>query len=157
VPLLDRDAPLDELLHAGFQSALAEGFDDLPVPDLAGLGHRQELETVERVRLLADARAQHLGALLLHLARLGQDRGLLALERRGDLLRALLGLLRLGLHPLERLDHLRVLLGTGELADLPRRLLRGHREADHLSELRLQVRQICHWAPSSDAVREPRG
>src|SRR3954451_16691884 len=49
VALLDRERPLDELLHLRLPGTLVERREDLPVPDLAGLGHRQELEPVERV------------------------------------------------------------------------------------------------------------
>jgi hypothetical protein len=61
---------------------LVELRDDRPVPDLAGLGHGEELEPVQRVVLAAEVGLAHLGRLALDLAGLVEDRGLLALERR---------------------------------------------------------------------------
>jgi len=62
------------------------------VADLAGLGHREELEAVERVLLAGEVRLSHLGRLLLDLAGLLDDRGLLAVERPGQRGAALLRL-----------------------------------------------------------------
>src|SRR3954463_14618485 len=87
MPLLDRDSPLDEALHAAVPRTLVESLEDLPVADFAGLGHRQELEPVEGVRSAIEIVLHHLGRLLLHLARLLEDRRLLAVEAarlRGD-------------------------------------------------------------------------
>src|SRR4051812_45820109 len=89
--LLDRQRPLDELLHLGLAGALVQCGEDLPVADLTGLRHRQELEPVERVGGLVEVALHHLLRLLLHLARLVEDRSLLAVERAGDLGAALLG------------------------------------------------------------------
>ena len=82
--------------------ALVHRPDDLPVPDLAGLGHRQELEAVECVRVVAEVGLHHLGGLLLGLTGLLEDRGLLAVEVGGELGRPLLGLLRLLAMALQR-------------------------------------------------------
>src|SRR2546423_12640055 len=49
VPLLNRRRPLHELVQPWQVRSLVHLADDLPVADLAGLGHRQELEAVELV------------------------------------------------------------------------------------------------------------
>jgi hypothetical protein len=116
------------------------------VPDLGGLRHRQELEAVERVRVVVEVGLHHLGRFRLDLARLVEDRGLLALEAAGELDAPLLGLRRLLRHPLQRLNEVRALL-LGQLLHLAGRRLRGHREAGHLGQLLLQVRELCHRLP----------
>src|SRR4051794_20182757 len=89
VPLLNRDTPFDQLLHAAVARALVQRLQDLPVAHLAGLGHGQELEAVERVGRPVEVVLHHLGRLLLDLARLIEDRRLLALEAARDLRRTL--------------------------------------------------------------------
>src|SRR4051812_6578009 len=48
VPLLDRLRPDRQGRHARVAGSLRQHLDDRPVARLAGLGHRQELEAVER-------------------------------------------------------------------------------------------------------------
>ena len=109
--------------------------------DLAGLGHRQELEAVETVGVLTEIGAHHLGRLLLGLARLLEHGRLLAFELVGELSAALLGLLRLLDHAVERLAQVVVL---DEARDLLAGPLRGHREPGYLAEFLFQCRQLCH-------------
>src|SRR4051794_36668257 len=134
VALLDRLGPAHDLLETRHVRLLVHRLDDRPVPDLAGLGHRQELEAVERVGVATEVGRHHLRRLLFRLAPLLHDPRLLAADRAGDLRAPLLRLLRLLTHALERLAELRVL---DELADALRRALRRHREAGHLAELAL--------------------
>src|SRR4051812_5354260 len=101
MPLLDWERPVDELGDLAPAGALVERAEDLPVTDLAGLRHRQELEAIERIRSSVEIRLHHLLRLLLHLASLIEDGRLLALERSGDLGAALLRFLRLVAHALE--------------------------------------------------------
>src|SRR6186997_2318027 len=118
VPLLDRLRPIDELLHVTVARIFVQLLDDCPVADLAGLRHRQKLETVERVGLFVEVRVHHLGRLLLRLASLLLDRGLLPLEPAGDLGPALCGLRGLLRHLVERLDEILLLLLARERLDL---------------------------------------
>jgi hypothetical protein len=85
VPLLDRKRPVDELTDASVAGTLVQLADDRPVADLAGLGHGQELEAVERVVLVAEIGLHHLAGLLLGLASRVEDRRLLALDLAGVL------------------------------------------------------------------------
>ena len=158
VPLLDRQLHLDELAHARMPGLLVQLLEDAPVPDLAGLGHGQELEAVQVVGAALEVGLHHRRALGLDGACLGEDLALLAVDARGDGGAVLLGLRGLLAHRLQLLAQLRVL---GQLLHALGCRLRGHREADHLAELRLQVRQFRHAAPfrlgaGLDAVRESR-
>ena len=110
---------------------------------LGSLGHGEELEAVERVCVRVQVRGHHLGRLLLHLARIVEDRGLLAFEVPGDGLAALRCLGGLFRHLLQRRDEARVLL-PGELRDLPAGGFGRHRETGHLSQLLLEMRQFGH-------------
>src|SRR4051794_41251210 len=65
MPLLDRDSPLDEALHAAVLRTLVERLEDLPMADFAGLGHRQELEPVEGIRRSIEIVLHHLVCRLL--------------------------------------------------------------------------------------------
>src|SRR6185436_7649923 len=121
---------------------VGEHADDLPVPYLAGLGHRQELEAVERVCILPEIRLHHRRRFLLRLARLLEDRGLLAVEATRELLappRRLLGLLA---HPLQHSYQL--LFVVGKALHLLRRALRRLREPEHLGQLALEIRELGH-------------
>ena len=126
--------------------------------DLARLGHRQELEAVEVVA----PRSRYVfiisAPFFLTVRASRDDLALLPVEGAGDLGAALLGHRGLLTHRLQLL-HERLIVG--QLLDLLGRRLGGHREADHLAELRLQVRQLCHrpllGRAELDPVREPRG
>jgi hypothetical protein len=113
------------------------------VTDLAGLGHRQELQAVEWIVLTGEIRLAHLGRLLLRLAGLRDDRGLLALERARHCGAALLRLA--GLVPLlpEALVERRV-PGAQDAAHLLRGILGGHRQAENLGQLALELGQRGH-------------
>jgi len=50
VALLDGQRPVDELPDPGMAPAAVERSQHLPVPDLARLGHGQELESIQPVR-----------------------------------------------------------------------------------------------------------
>src|SRR3954468_17472358 len=106
VTLLDRDGPVGQLGHLGDPRALVELADDHPVADLARLGHREELEPVERVVLAGEVGLHHLGRLALDLPGLLDDRRLLSVERAGDRDAALLGRRGLVVHARERRDEL---------------------------------------------------
>src|ERR1700709_525874 len=104
VPFLDRQRPghqVADLLLAGVLVDLAE---DLPVAELAGLGHRQELEAVELVGLLVEVDVHEGFALFLGFRGLVEDRRLLALPLAGQLGAATLGLLGLLAHGPQRVD-----------------------------------------------------
>src|SRR5919109_4859933 len=73
VPLLDRQLPLHELPDVQLAGALAELAQHRPVPDLARLRHRQELEAVERIGVGVEVRRHQLARLLLDRARLVED------------------------------------------------------------------------------------
>src|SRR3954452_9191564 len=146
VALLDRQRPGDELADLIVPGRLVHRLQDRPVTDLGGLGHRQELEAVERVGVVVEIGRHHLCRLLLHLACLVEDRGLLAFEARRDLLAAVSGLRRLFRHSLQRLREARVLF-LRQLRDLPAGGLCRHRKAGDLGELLLEVRQLRHVAP----------
>jgi hypothetical protein len=116
------------------------------VPELSRLRHQQELQAVEAVGVVAEVGPHHLGGLALGLARLLEQRGLLALQPVGQLRRALLGLRGLLLHLLERrLDAV--------VLDQPDHLLGGRlrrlRESQHLGDLLVQHRQLSHVIPPS--------
>ena len=148
VTLLDWQRPVGQLSQLGVAGLLVHLRHDRPVADLAGLGHGEELESVERVVLAAEVRLAHLGRLLLDLARLLDDRGLLALERAGQRGAALLRLARLLGGLLELLGERRV-LGVQHAAHLARGILGGHREAEHLGQLALEVGQRRHQLTAS--------
>ncbi len=109
--------------------------------DLARLGHRQELEAVETVGVVAQVGRHHLGRLLLGLAGLLEDRRLLSVEAFGDLSRPLLGLHGLLLHSIERLLELVVVQQAGDLVGCTLCRLG---QADDLADLRLEVGEFCH-------------
>src|SRR3954452_21759534 len=146
VALLDRHRPRDELAHLIVPGGFVHRLQDRPAPDLGSLRHRQELEAVERIGLVVEIGRHHLRRLLLHLACLLEDRRLLALEARRDLLTALRRLRRLFRHALQRFRQAGVLL-LGELRDLPAGGLGRHRKAGDFRELLLEVRQLCHVSP----------
>src|SRR3954470_1421229 len=157
VSLLDRPRPLEELSDLGLAGLLGHHARDLDVSQLAGLGHDQELEPVERVGVAAEVGLHHLGGLALRLASLLLQRRLLALQAVRDLLAALLGLggfLRhLVEHPLQLVGCLR------QSGDLRRRVLCRLREADHFAELLFELREFRHGFLSSgwrEVVREGR-
>jgi hypothetical protein len=115
------------------------------VADLACLGHRQELEAVERFRVLPEIGRHHLGRLRLRLARLLEDRGLLAVELAGHVRAALFGLAGLRMHPLERALQRRVLRQARHLVG---RGLCRHGQTQHLRELFLHHSQLSHRVSS---------
>src|SRR5215213_7831877 len=141
VALLDRLRPLEQLLHLRLAGHLVHGAHDLHVPELAGLGHDQELEPVEAVGVVAEVVLHHLLGFVLRLASFVLDRGLLAVELARVLFTALLRLRRLLAHAPEQA---RDLLIGDKLGDLGRRLLRRLREAVHLCQLLLELRQLGH-------------
>src|SRR5512132_2230499 len=146
--LLDGDLPVDELPQAWQVGTLVHCAYDRPVADFAGLGHCQELEAVERVRVVAQVGRHHLRRFLLRLARLLQDRRLLAVEILGEARRPLLRLLRLLVHLLERLLQVIVLaLLRDELPDLPSRTLGRHRESENFADLAFESCQLRHRLP----------
>ena len=121
--------------------ALVELAQHRPVPDLAGLGHRQELEAVQRVGVLAEVGLHHLGRLGLGLAGLVEDRGLLAVDLAGDLGAARLGLVGLVVHAPER----RAQIGlVGQGRDLVGGGLGRLRQSQHLGQLLLENGQLSH-------------
>src|SRR5581483_2479060 len=149
VALLDRQRPLGELERPSVAGPLRHGLDDRPVAGLAGLRHGQELEAVERIRVVTEVGAHHLRRFLLGLAGLVEDRRLLAVERRRALGAPLLGLGRLLVHPLERRDELVASLLLDQPLDLVGRALGRHRQPQHLAELALEHRQLRHVGPPS--------
>src|SRR5689334_22504243 len=56
VALLDRQRPVDEARDLALPRPLVERPENLPVADLPGLRHREELEAVERVGCLVEVR-----------------------------------------------------------------------------------------------------
>ena len=61
-------ASSSEVVDIGGADRGGHRFDDLPVAQLAGLGHAQELKAVERLVLTTEVGLHHLGGLALGLA-----------------------------------------------------------------------------------------
>ena len=134
--LLNGQGPIGELAQLGILRALVELGDDRPVADLPRLGHRQELEPVERISLVAEVGVTHLGGLLLYLASLCQDGRLLSLELGCQVGAAGLGLTCL-VAGLRQLLGQRLVLGTQHSAHLPRGILSRHGQPEHFGKLAL--------------------
>jgi hypothetical protein len=118
VTLLDGNRPGRELLDLLVPGFPRQDVDDLPVADLTRLGHRQKLEAVERVGVIAEIRPRHLLGLTLRLTRLLEQRCLLALDGRREPCTALLGLGRLSRHAVERPHEIASVLLLRELLHL---------------------------------------
>src|SRR5689334_2031995 len=74
VALLDGQCPCEELLDVVTGGPLVEGAEHQPMAHLTGFGHREELETIERVGVVAEVGLHHLARLGLRLAGLVEDR-----------------------------------------------------------------------------------
>src|SRR3954462_14813864 len=147
---LDGDGPVGELPGRRFAGLLRHHSDDLPVAELAGLGHAEELEAIERLLFAAEVGLHHLGRLGLRLARLLADRRLAAIECVHQLVGSPLGLLSLSMHPRQSVaKRVRAFHAT----DLLGRVLCGFREAEHLAQLLVKGGEIRHWS-SVDRVTE---
>src|SRR5215218_4435172 len=141
VPFLDRQRPPGQLGDRLLASLLVQFLQHHPVADLAGLGHRHELEAVEPVGVVAEVGLHHLGGLAFGLFRLLENRRLLAVALIGDLGAAARGLLGLLAHvPQFPGDPLVV----DQALDFFGRFRSRFRQPQHLRQLLLQSRQLSH-------------
>lgn len=138
---LDRQSPADQFAELLLTGLLVELAEHGPVADLARLGHRQELEAVEAVGVLAEVGRHHLGRLGFRFLGFFEDRGLLAVASVGELGAAALGLFGLLAHAGEHLRHLVVL---DQAFHFLGRSLGGLGEPQDLRELLLQRGQLSH-------------
>ena len=141
VALLDRHGPVDKRLDVRLARLLAETPSTSQCPTSpASAIVRNSKPSSPSASLPRYVRIISVASCFVSRA-LSRTAVFLPVELLGELRAALLGLLRLGVHPVERLFQFVVL---DEARNLLGRALRSHREARHFSELLLKCRQFGH-------------